>query len=423
MPPRSSAPRRAARPWRVLAQNFGLVLSCVVLLLAVLIYCAIYYAQLRALPGNFELTSTVNNTMPLVLAGLGQTIVILTRGLDLSVGGIIDLANALAALHLGDTAGSMALWTVIILAVGALLGSLNGALVAIGRLQPIVVTIATLSIFQGIAIMVLPQPGGTVAAGYSSALVDTSEPWALLYVLLFGVLWMAFRRCDLGVAVFAIGNDPAAAAANGIPVVRTRIAAYALSGAASAAAGPVPRRRRHGGRRHHGERLYAELDRRGGARRRQPVRRARQRHRRHRGRLPHDDDRQHPVLCQDRSALPVLLRGTIPAHRGRGRRWRSAGSSGGGDDARRAIRQAADPAGLVRRRPAPHPLCGGRGGGDLRGRRDRPARLRERRRHRSGAARCLLRRTGRGRADLRDPDRRHRPVDPLGLERGPRSCS
>src|SRR5271166_6097995 len=60
---------------------------------------------------------------------------------------IIDIANALAALHLEGGPGTMALWTVIILAIGALLGLVNGALVAIGRLPPIVVTVATLSIF------------------------------------------------------------------------------------------------------------------------------------------------------------------------------------------------------------------------------------------------------------------------------------
>ncbi len=241
MPPSPPLPatdeKRRARAWRALAQNFGLTLSWVVLAAAVVIYCVIFYARLHALPGGFELTSTINNTMPLVLAGLGQSIVILTSGIDLSVGGMIDIANALAALHLEGGPGTMALWTVIILAVGALLGLINGALVAIGRLQPIVVTIATLSIFQGVAIMVLPQPGGAVPQAYTNALVDGAAPWALLYVGGFVLIWMALRRSSLGVAIFAVGNDPVAASANGISVVRTRLAAYVLSGIASAAAG------------------------------------------------------------------------------------------------------------------------------------------------------------------------------------------
>jgi len=229
--------KRRAHAWRALAQNFGLTLSWVVLAAAVVIYCAIFYARLDAPPGSFELTSTINSTMPLVFAGLGQSIVILTGGIDLSVGGMVDIANALAGLHLQGGPGTMALWTVIILAMRALLGLINGVLVAIGRLQPMVVTIATLSIFQGFAIMVLPQPGGAVPQAYVNVLVNGAEPWALLYVGGLVLIWMALRRSSLGVAIFAIGNDAGASSANGISVVRTRLAAYVLSGVASAAAG------------------------------------------------------------------------------------------------------------------------------------------------------------------------------------------
>lgn len=238
-PATSAAPQRRTNQvlLRSLAQNFGLVLAWLVLIASIAIYAATYYAQLSALPGSFEITSTVNNTMPLVLTGLGQAIVILTRGLDLSVGGIIDVTNALAALYLGTTLTSVVLGTIGILVVGALLGLVNGALVAIGRLQPIVVTIATLSIYQGLAIMILPQPGGAIPPAFSSILVNSGAPWALVYCGAFALLWMVLRRSRLGVSIYAVGNDPASASANGISVVRTRLIAYVLSGVASAAAG------------------------------------------------------------------------------------------------------------------------------------------------------------------------------------------
>ena len=98
--------RVAARPPRARAfvgQNIGLVLALAMLAMAIVVYCAVYWAQQAALPGNFELTSTVNNTMPLVLAGVGQSVVVLARGLDLSVGGVMDLTNALAAVHIQDS--------------------------------------------------------------------------------------------------------------------------------------------------------------------------------------------------------------------------------------------------------------------------------------------------------------------------------
>lgn len=230
------AQRRPAWAHR-LTQNIGLVLAITMLGAAIVIYCAIYYAAQHRFPGGFELTSTVDNTMPLVLAAAAQTIVVLTRGLDLSVGGMMDLTNAIAAVTLGTTPTTMIVWSLIILLIGAALGLINGLLVAIGRLQPILVTLATLAIFQGLAIRVLPQPGGAVPDVYTSILVNTSYPFSLLYLVLLGILWFVFRRTPLGVAILAIGNDEAAAKANGINPVRTKILAYTLAGVLAAVAG------------------------------------------------------------------------------------------------------------------------------------------------------------------------------------------
>lgn len=221
----------------LLTQNVGLELAIFLLCACVVAYCAVFYAQQQRLPGGFELTSTVNNTMPLVLAGMAQTLVVVTRGIDLSVGGIMDVSNATAAVTLGTTPGTMILWSVIVLLIGAACGLVNGLLVGIGRLQPILVTLATLSIYQGIAIRVLPQPGGQVPDVYTAVLTNTNAPWALVYVAALGIGWTAFRRTRLGVAIYAIGNDPQAAQANGIPARLVLIVTYVLAGTLSAAAG------------------------------------------------------------------------------------------------------------------------------------------------------------------------------------------
>lgn len=239
MPQPSLATSAGRRPrWsHALQQNAGLVLAAAMLAAAVLLYCAIFYARQGGLPGGFELTTTINNTMPLALAGIAQTAVVLTRGLDLSVGGVVDLSNALAAVTLGGSAASMIGWSAVVLLAGAACGTLNGLLVAYGRLQPILVTLATLSIFQGIAIRVLPQPGGAVPPAYTAVLANTGGPVSLIYVALAILLWQAFRRTRLGVGLYAVGNDEAAAQANGVPTRRTKVLAYALSGTLSAAAG------------------------------------------------------------------------------------------------------------------------------------------------------------------------------------------
>jgi len=228
---------RRSRWTHALSQNAGLALAFAMLLASLIIYCVIYYATQQRFPGGFEITTTVNNTMPLALAAIAQTMVVLTRGIDLSVGGVVDLTNALAAVHLGTTLGSTVLWSVLILLVGAACGLVNGLLVALGRLQPILVTLATLSIFQGIAIRVLPQPGGQVPQEYTNILANPMGPWSLIYIVLLALFWAAFRRTRLGVGVYAIGNDEAAAQSNGIDVRRTKILAYMLGGTFSAAAG------------------------------------------------------------------------------------------------------------------------------------------------------------------------------------------
>ncbi|MGH7057429.1 MAG: ABC transporter permease [Acetobacteraceae bacterium] len=239
--PRESADRAAARRRSPLshafAQNIGLILAAAILLVAIIIFAVMFLLQQHRFPGNFEITSTVNNTMPLALAAIGQTIVVLTRGIDLSVGGVIDLSNALAAIMLRGSIGNEIWVSLVVILVGAAGGLLNGLLVGLGRLQPIVVTLATLSIFQGIAIRVLPQPGGAVPEGYTAFLVNPNHPTALLFLILAGLGWLALRRTRLGVDLFAIGSDEQAAIALGVKAVRTKIVAYTLAGALYAIAG------------------------------------------------------------------------------------------------------------------------------------------------------------------------------------------
>ncbi len=228
---------RRSRASHALVQNVGLVLVIGLLVACIVGYCALFVIAQHRFPGGFELTSTLDNTMPLAFAALAQTLVVLTRGIDLSVGGVIDLTNAVAAQTLMGGPVSTALWTAAILLIGAACGLLNGVLVAVGRLQPILVTLATLSIFQGLAIRILPQPGGAMPPGFTNVLANPNWPTSLLYIPIIGGLWAIFRRTRLGVAVYAIGNDTMAASSHGISVKRTVILAYMLGGVASACAG------------------------------------------------------------------------------------------------------------------------------------------------------------------------------------------
>jgi ribose transport system permease protein len=236
---RSERNRRFLRgKWSLLvSQSIPLQLALLIFVFTSVLYAFLFHLSQGRLPGNFEITSTVNNTLPLALAAVGQTIVVLTRGIDLSVGGMIDLANSLAAVTIHPSPGSMLVWSVAVLLLGGAGGLVNGLLVGVGRLQPILVTLATLAIFQGVAIRVLPEPGGAIPPAYTQILANPNAPTSLLFVLLLILAWWIFRRTPLGIAIYAVGTDEHAARANGLNVLLTKVAAYTLGGVMSAAAG------------------------------------------------------------------------------------------------------------------------------------------------------------------------------------------
>jgi ribose transport system permease protein len=231
VPPSTSTRRH------LVAHNTPLLVTIALLAAMFVLYVVMFASAIGDVPGGYEAASITDNAVPLSLAAVGQTIVVLTRGLDLSVGGMMDISNSLAATKMHASLGSEILWTAIILAIGAAGGLLNGLLVAFGRLQPILVTLGTLSIFQGIALYALPTPGGHVPSGYTDLFLNPSGPSALVWVVLLGLAWAAFRRTRLGVSLYAVGNGEAAARAHSVDVRRTKVLAYVLSGVLAAAAG------------------------------------------------------------------------------------------------------------------------------------------------------------------------------------------
>ncbi len=218
-------------------QSAPLLVSLIILAGMTVLYIGLFFKQLSRFPGSFEWTSVVNTSMPLVFAAVGQSIVVLTRGIDLSVGGMIDLTNSLAATHMHEGAGSMLGWSLVVLLIGAGGGAVNGILVAYGRLQPILVTLATFSIYQGLAIKVLPQPGGAVPLEYTKILANPNGPTGLVFIAVIVLFWLAFRRTRFGVGIYAIGNDEEAARAHGVRVRLVKIGAYIASGMFAAAGG------------------------------------------------------------------------------------------------------------------------------------------------------------------------------------------
>jgi ribose transport system permease protein len=204
------------------------------------------------------ITSTFNQSMTLVFAGMAQTSVVVTGGIDLSVGPMISLSNSLASAIFADNALSIIGVVALVLAVGALCGLINGLIVVYGRLQPIIVTLATASIYSGVALFLRPRPGGFVPRAYGDLLTgrvasliqpvfgeqslagsffDYIPASAILLIIVLLLVWIPFRRSKLGLWVYAIGSNQGAAYMSGVNVSRTKIAAYVISGVFAAIAG------------------------------------------------------------------------------------------------------------------------------------------------------------------------------------------
>ena len=187
------------------------------------------------------LTTATNKGVLLAIVAMAQTLPVLTAGIDLSVGMVFVLANCLAS-HLVVGSGLQAFGgAVVVLAVGALCGWINGAIVVYGRLQPIITTLATGTIYYGISLGLRPVPGGGVHEGFAEfvtgALPGGIPTMLLVLALVVLLVWVPYRRSTLGRAALAIGSAEGAAYMSGVPIARAKIMAYTLSGLLAAIGG------------------------------------------------------------------------------------------------------------------------------------------------------------------------------------------
>src|SRR6185312_12251879 len=143
--------------------------------------------------------TAANKGVLLALVAMGQTMVVLTAGIDLSVGMIFILTNCLGSYIVVGSPLLAILGALGVLAAGLACGAVNGLVVIYGRLQPIVTTIATGSIYYGIALWLRPQPGSSDSFNSDIADLMTGQapggiPVSLIVLLLIVLLvWLPFR--------------------------------------------------------------------------------------------------------------------------------------------------------------------------------------------------------------------------------------
>jgi ribose transport system permease protein len=224
--------------WRYrFAEQRGTLLALGIFVVMFVIYTSNHQAGFTA---NVVQTAS-NKGVLLAFVAMAQTLVVITAGIDLSVGMIFILTNCLASWLVVGTPMETAFGVVAVLLVGLFCGALNGAIVIYGRLQPIVTTIATGAVYFGIALLLRPFPGGSVNEDLADALtgrlfgVIPSSLVALVAVVL--VIWVPFSRSVYGRAAYAAGSSEVAAYMSGVPIKRGKFLAYTLAGLLAAIGG------------------------------------------------------------------------------------------------------------------------------------------------------------------------------------------
>lgn len=215
--------------WRRLSRvSFLVPLLVLVIAVGVNLYLQPSLFQLRVLNGNLRVF------LPLILLAASQTVIIVGGGIDLSSGAIVSMVNTVVVSSFAVEAGAGNMVLAITYGVGAgmLAGAFNGVGVAFLRLQPIVTTYASSFVFGGIALWVLPRPGGQVPRALVELYRATplSIPFALIVIIVLIAAWVALRATRYGGYLFATGGAPRAAYTTGVPVDWIRFSTYVLGG-------------------------------------------------------------------------------------------------------------------------------------------------------------------------------------------------
>jgi ribose transport system permease protein len=218
--PATPMTRFSSQPW-ALALTLLVVSSVAVLILQ---------------PAYFEgrtLSNNLRSYLPLMCLAVAQTIIVIGGGIDLSIGAVLTLSSVVMVSVFGAEPGALevVLGMTAGIAVGTLAGAVNGWCVAYLRLQPIIATFATTSLWGGLALWVLPQPGGVVPQGIQDFVrFNPIIPFAVVVIGLMILGWQFFLTTKAARALFAVGGAPQAAFSSGVNVDFVKLTSYAAGG-------------------------------------------------------------------------------------------------------------------------------------------------------------------------------------------------
>jgi ribose transport system ATP-binding protein len=192
---------------------------------------------------SFDAQSLAMAALPLTCAAAAQAVVVISGGIDLSIGSVIAVANVLAARTMNEASFGQALWLALaILVAGAAIGAVNGLLVIVSRVPDVIVTLTTGFIWGGVALLILEKPGGGAPPefanlGTGTVITEWLSNSLVLLVVSVALVWIPVRMSRTGLRIYATGSDKIAAFRSGVNVELARLLAYVLGGLFSAIGG------------------------------------------------------------------------------------------------------------------------------------------------------------------------------------------
>ena len=180
-----------------------------------------------------NLTTIITQAVTYGLMGIGMTCVIITGGIDLSVGSALALVACIGA-QLAKAGVPIPIWVVVCLAMGFVFGAINGFLVGVLKLQPFVATMGTMSIYRGVSYVITGGfPVLSVPRDYRNVFnfqITSTMTFSVVVFLVFAVIMtIVLKKTKLGAHTYAIGGNEDAARLSGVRVGRTKVIMYGLA--------------------------------------------------------------------------------------------------------------------------------------------------------------------------------------------------
>lgn len=220
--------------------RYNSVIIVYLLLLVIFLGVSIAFPLFRS---SRNLTNILVQIAPLAIVSIGQTIALIGGGVDLTVGSMISLTTVLLANFMNQSNGAVTFLSIILIfAIAVVVGLVNGFICNETKIPPLIVTLCTATILQGVTLAYRFSPGGSVPKiipnfiNYKFGIFTVSS---IIIVILYAVFILIMNRSPFGTHVYAMGGNPGFARMAGVNVKKVRIMTYIISACLAVAAGFV----------------------------------------------------------------------------------------------------------------------------------------------------------------------------------------